>query len=400
MSVAQTSRREHRDQPARKRHHPGWRRARAILGTVLLAVVALFALITVVIPLLLGAQTYTVLTGSMQPGMPPGTLIAVRPTPIEEVRVGDVVTYQIRSGDPAVVTHRVVGTTSSTGGDRLLITRGDANNTDDPPVQTEQLRGTVVLAVPYLGYPGVVFGGQERGAVIAVIGVAVVGYGIVLLVIDLLRSRRRRAAPTAVVALVVALSSAPLLSPAPAVADSPSRLLVSDDGVRFVADGSIQAFDASDRIVPGETQRTTLWIRNASADPARAGMRLDTAPASTDDADRALADAMRLVVATASLPPGTQWVSEVIPAGETLRVEIGLRMDAAADNGSRAGEALVTPVVLLTDATANASPGGAVPPGVLPWTGIRDTPFGLFVAGAGAVVAVGILLRIRRVRDR
>lgn len=400
MSVAQTSRREHRDRPARQRHHPGWRRTRAILGTALLAVVALFALITVVIPLFLGARTYTVLTGSMQPGMPPGTLIAVRSTPIEEVRVGDVVTYQIRSGDPAVVTHRVVGTTSSTGGDRLLITRGDANNTDDPPVQTEQLRGTVVLAVPYLGYPGVVFGGQERGAVIAVIGVAVVGYGIVLLVIDLLRSRRSRAAPTAVVALVVALSSAPLLSPAPAVADSPSRLLVSDDGVRFVADGSIRAFDASDRIVPGETRRSTLWIRNASADPARAGMRLDTAPASTDDADRALADAMRLVVATASLPPGTQWVSEVIPAGETLRVEIGLRMDAAADNTSREGDALVTPVVLLTDATADGSSGAAVPPGVLPWTGIRDTPLGLFVAAGGAVVAVGILLRIRRVRDR
>ncbi|WP_295786988.1 signal peptidase I [uncultured Microbacterium sp.] len=390
-----------RDRSAARTARPAWRRARTILSTVLLAVVSLFALITVVIPLLLGAQTYTVLTGSMQPGMPPGTLIAVRPTSIDDVRVGEVVTYQIRSGDPAVVTHRVVGTTSSTGGDRLLITRGDANNTDDPPVQAEQLRGTVVLAVPYLGYPGVVFGGQERGAVIAVIGVAVVGYGIVLLVTDFLRSRRRRAAPTAVVALVVVLSSAPLLSPPPAAAsDGPSRLLVSEDGVRFVADGSVRVFDASDRIVPGDTRRTTLWIRNSSTDPARAGLRLDAAPASSDEADRALADAMRLVVAAASVPAGTAWVSEVIPAGDTLRVEVGLRMDAAADNTSREGFAHVTPVVLLTDATADGTSGAAGPSGVLPWTGIRDTPFGLLVAVAGAIVATGVLVRIRRVRDR
>lgn len=389
-----------RDQRAAAHPRSTWARARAILGTVVLAVVSLFALITVVIPLLLGAQTYTVLTGSMQPGMPPGTLIAVRPTPFEEVRVGDVVTYQIRSGDPAVVTHRVVGTTSSTGGDRLLITRGDANNTDDPPVQAEQLRGTVVLAVPYLGYPGVVFGGQERGAVIAVIGVAVVGYGVVLLVTDLLRSRRR-ATPTAVLALVVALSSAPLLSPPPAAAaEDPSRLLVSDDGVRFVADGSLRVFDSSDRIVPGDTRRATLWIRNASADPARAGLRLDAVPASSDDADRALAETLRLVVAAASVPARTQWTSGIIPAGETLRVEIGLRMDAAADNTSRDATARVTPVVLLTDATADDASGAAGPSGVLPWTGIRDTPFGLLVAVAGAIVATGVLVRIRRVRDR
>ena len=177
-------------------------------------------------------------------------------------------------------------------------------------------------------------------------------------------------------------------------------MLVSDDGVRFVADGSLRVFDTSDRIVPGDTRRATLWIRNASADPARAGMRLDTAPASTDDADRAFADAMRLMVATASFPPGTQWVSEVIPAGGTLRVEIGLRMDAAADNTSREATARVTPVVLLTDATADGASGAAGPSGVLPWTGIRDTPFGLLVAVAGAIVATGVLVRIRRVRDR
>ncbi len=43
-------------------------RARGILSTILLIAVSAFALLTVVVPTVLGAQTYTVLTGSMNPG--------------------------------------------------------------------------------------------------------------------------------------------------------------------------------------------------------------------------------------------------------------------------------------------------------------------------------------------
>ena len=192
---------------------------RGILSALLLLVVSAFALLTVVVPAVLGAQTYTVLTGSMNPGMPPGSLIAVRPTPFDAVRIGDVVTYQIRSGEPAVVTHRVVGTTSSISGDRLLITRGDANDLDDPPVQREQLRGTVVLAVPLLGYPSALFGGQERGAAIAAVGVAVIGWGAAMLALDLRRPRPGAGTPVAVVASILLVSAVSVIAPAPAMAD-------------------------------------------------------------------------------------------------------------------------------------------------------------------------------------
>ncbi|REC97123.1 signal peptidase I [Microbacterium sp. AG157] len=386
---------------------PGWTRARAIVGSIVLVAVSLFALITVVIPLLLGAQTYTVLTASMQPGMPPGTLIAVRPSSIDDVRVGDVVTYQLRSGEPAVVTHRVVGTTSSTGGARLLITRGDANDADDPPVQSEQLRGTVVFAVPYLGYPGVVFGGQERGIVIAAVGVAVVGYGLVLLIFDLVRSHRHRRATTAFT-LILVMASVPLLMPTPASASS-TRLLVSDDGARFVSDGAVRLFDQPDRIVPGGTLTSTLWIRNASPDPARAGLRLDTAPVDTDPVDTSFARSLTLIVASTPVPQGDQWVSSVIAPGDTLRVDLGVRMDAASGNISRNADAVVTPVVQLTDATGTdpviGEPGPtlAAPSrtgGALAWTGIRSTPWGMLVAGAAAVVTLGLALGLRRDQGR
>ncbi len=386
---------------------PGWTRARAIVGSIVLVAVSLFALITVVIPLLLGAQTYTVLTASMQPGMPPGTLIAVRPSSIDDVRVGDVVTYQLRSGEPAVVTHRVVGTTSSTGGARLLITRGDANDADDPPVQSEQLRGTVVFAVPYLGYPGVVFGGQERGIVIAAVGVAVVGYGLVLLIFDLVRSHRHRRATTAFT-LILVMASVPLLMPTPASASS-TRLLVSDDGARFVSDGAVRLFDQPDRIVPGGTLTSTLWIRNASPDPARAGLRLDTAPVDTDPVDTSFARSLTLIVASTPVPQGDQWVSSVIAPGDTLRVDLGVRMDAASGNISRNADAVVTPVVQLTDATGTdpviGEPGPTLADpsrtgGALAWTGIRSTPWGMLVAGAAAVVTLGLALGLRRDQGR
>ena len=91
----------------------GWaRRTLSIATTVLLIGVSLLALFTVVIPFVLGAQSYTVLTGSMRPGFEPGTLIAVRATDPEEIRIGDVITYQLEPGRPEVVTHRVVGSIS------------------------------------------------------------------------------------------------------------------------------------------------------------------------------------------------------------------------------------------------------------------------------------------------
>ncbi len=64
--------------------------------------------VAVVVPRLAGARPYVVLTGSMRPGMPPGTLVVVRPVDPRSIGVGDVITYQVASGEPDVVTHRVV----------------------------------------------------------------------------------------------------------------------------------------------------------------------------------------------------------------------------------------------------------------------------------------------------
>jgi signal peptidase I len=159
------------------------RRLRRIGGTVLLGIVALTAMLTIVIPAVLGARSYTVLTGSMRPHLPPGTLVASRPTPFADIRIGDIVTYQLRSGEPELVTHRVIGLAADGDGARLLVTRGDANDVSDAaPVRAAQVRGVVIYAVPYAGYLNVWGSPTTKALIVGIVGLGVIGYGVVLLV--------------------------------------------------------------------------------------------------------------------------------------------------------------------------------------------------------------------------
>src|ERR1700710_2266781 len=72
------------------------------LGQVVAWLIAalLFAmiLILVLVPRLTGSTPYTILTGSMVPVMPPGTIVVTRPEPFSSIRTGDVLTYQLVSG--------------------------------------------------------------------------------------------------------------------------------------------------------------------------------------------------------------------------------------------------------------------------------------------------------------
>lgn len=121
----------------------------AVAWSVILVVVATLA-VAVVIPRLAGATPYTVLTGSMEPDLPAGTLVVVRPS--EQFALGDVITYQLESGKDTVVTHRVVGQGVSVKGVTTYLTQGDANNVPDAePVKPVQIRGEVWYSVPYLG---------------------------------------------------------------------------------------------------------------------------------------------------------------------------------------------------------------------------------------------------------
>jgi signal peptidase len=150
--------------------------------------------ITVLVPRLGGAEPYTVLTGSMRPALPPGTLVVVRPVPIKQIGVGDVVTYQLRSGKPEVVTHRVLSIGDNRRYGRVLQTKGDANNTPDQAwVIGKQVRGRLWYAVPFVGRFINVLTGRQREAAVWLIGAALLAYAGVMFA-GAFRDRRKQGA--------------------------------------------------------------------------------------------------------------------------------------------------------------------------------------------------------------
>lgn len=75
----------------------------SVLGTlILLGIIAAFLPLTV--PRFLGYEIYEVVSGSMEPEIPVGSVLYVAPSAPEEIEAGDVIAY--RKGD-SVVTHRV-----------------------------------------------------------------------------------------------------------------------------------------------------------------------------------------------------------------------------------------------------------------------------------------------------
>lgn len=116
------------------------------------ALTAMFVVLVGVGPLTGLYRTVTVLTGSMAPDMPAGSMAVVRPVPPAALKVGDVVTYQAPIPGQPVVTHRIVEIDSS-GSQPVIRTRGDANAAPDPWAArvTSATAFRRVATIPYLG---------------------------------------------------------------------------------------------------------------------------------------------------------------------------------------------------------------------------------------------------------
>lgn len=134
---------------------------------------------SLVVPRAAGAMTYVIETGSMRPHLPPGTMVAIQPVDASAVRVGDVITYQLRSGDPTVVTHRVVAVGYDGDGQLRWQTQGDANPTADKLwVEPAQLRGRLWYGVPLLGHVTAIVTQQQRGLIYGALALGLIGYAL------------------------------------------------------------------------------------------------------------------------------------------------------------------------------------------------------------------------------
>ncbi|WP_055589408.1 signal peptidase I [Peterkaempfera griseoplana] len=124
-----------------------------VLVAAATAAVAL-ALALTVLPMAVHGLVLTVLTGSMDPAIPPGSVVVDRPVRPELIRIGDVVTFhsgRSPGGGEQLVTHRVVAV-QHTADHITFTTKGDANRVDDPGRrEASDVRGRVWFHLPQIG---------------------------------------------------------------------------------------------------------------------------------------------------------------------------------------------------------------------------------------------------------
>ena len=118
------------------------------LGTVLLIILVALCL-PLTLPRVLGYDIYTVISGSMEPAIPTGSLVYIEGARPEEIKEGEVIAFYGANDSAAVITHRVVENNTLMG---QFTTKGDANEKADVnPVSYDDFIGKLALAIPYLG---------------------------------------------------------------------------------------------------------------------------------------------------------------------------------------------------------------------------------------------------------
>lgn len=173
----------------RRRQSSGvWRGVTSGVGFMLLLAVLAMALAVAVVPQAMNGAPLTVLTGSMEPTYSPGDMVVS--VPQENYAIGDVVTFQPFSGDPTLVTHRVVGVSQSPESIEY-ITQGDANGAADDPIVAEQVMGKVIYHLPYVGHVANALG-NNRETVLFAAGGGLLLYGAGSVVAGLVAQRKSR----------------------------------------------------------------------------------------------------------------------------------------------------------------------------------------------------------------
>lgn len=149
------------------RNHGIWAWLWYGISAGMLAVILGIGVVAIAVPRFTGAVPLTVLTASMEPSLPPGTMLVVKPLAQDQmgqIRIGDVISYEPNPQDPTLITHRVTGITSIADGSLVFTTKGDANSQADAPVHDYQVRAKLWYSLPYLGWVSDSINGRDNRA--------------------------------------------------------------------------------------------------------------------------------------------------------------------------------------------------------------------------------------------
>lgn len=123
-----------------------------IVFLVVVLLMSLYARTTGNMPSLFGFSLLRVSTGSMVPELEVGEVVLMQHCDGATVQKDDIVSYNGTEGVMAgkLVTHRVEKAPYEIDGETYLVTRGDANNTSDPPIKASQVEGKMVSKLGFL----------------------------------------------------------------------------------------------------------------------------------------------------------------------------------------------------------------------------------------------------------
>lgn len=145
----------------------------AVTGTAVLGFVAV-----AVGPQTGAYRTLTMLSDSMAPQYPSGSVVLVTPEPVSSLRAGQVITFHAPTPERPVVTHRVVDV-DRTGPRPVITTKGDANDDVDPwrAVLGDDVVWRAQAAVPFAGRAIAALRGQAaRTALVQVLPAVLLGW--------------------------------------------------------------------------------------------------------------------------------------------------------------------------------------------------------------------------------
>ena len=123
-----------------------------ILDTAFVLVTALLLFLCAVawVPRLFGLSPYYVLTDSMKPAIPRGSMVFSKPIAFNDIKEGDVLVFESSFLKKNFV-HRVVRVSDN---QEWIFTKGDNNNVADPlPTEYSYCKGVVKFHLPLVGFP-------------------------------------------------------------------------------------------------------------------------------------------------------------------------------------------------------------------------------------------------------
>lgn len=123
-----------------------------VAKTSIIILIAISAIVLLVFfrPISLWGDTQydPVYTGSMEPAIPVGGLVVIKPVDPGTLKTGDIICFKF--SEDTSVTHRIVNITNVG-----FVTKGDANEVPDQwTVKEENVVGKVILTIPFVGYLG------------------------------------------------------------------------------------------------------------------------------------------------------------------------------------------------------------------------------------------------------